>query len=368
MSPIPASQVSIIAVGVENYTSMNSVQGAISDIDNIQEILVDSPATRLFTPSQFIRLINPDSNTLRSTITNYTLSRSAQGDVLIFYFSGHGVPVGLSDFGFCTVDTKFHDVNDSVLPFSLIKLSDLLDTLRIMNVSPVIIIDACYSGAAGKALRIPPSDAMNHIQQGISTKFATNYALLCSCSDRDVTQGNSEGGIFSTVIFDILRRGIFDNSPYMPDLYLSTVFPKIVSSVHSLVVDSSPQLYLGETIPDLPLVRNAGFTPRRYRLVKYLGLIVSTLWNNGEEQELTKGDILRLLGRGAYGNHRKLSLPGWNLLEDNSIAHTRKLTDRGRQFAQGEIEIPNEVIYDPILRDYIESPDAIPISLANLIG
>jgi hypothetical protein len=367
MSPIPTSQINIIAVGVENYQFMKRLIGPKKDANGFIDLLVNSPMTGLYKSSQLLPLINPDSMKLREAINNFVINRSAQGDVLIFYFSGHGSPVGSYDFGFCTTDTRFHDATRSVLPLTLLRFRDLVDSLRVMGVAPIVIIDACFSGAAGNALNLSPSDVIQNMQREITRQNATNYALFCSCSDRQYSIGNGDGGIFSQIIIDVLRQGFQTHNPESSVVYIQDVFQRITDEVNSVIPDSTPQLFLGGTMPAIPLVRNAGYTPRRYQFSRYMGEIVASLWNNGEERELAKDEILTMVGRGAYGNHRKLSCLGWGLLEDNPTNKKRRLTERGRRFACGEIGIPNEVIYDSNTGDYIPSSDSYLIFLSNML-
>ncbi|MCJ7434350.1 MAG: caspase family protein, partial [Anaerolineales bacterium] len=122
-------RISIIAIGVERYENMRPLFGPSSDIKNIRSMLTVMPDTALFNDSQFIEVLNPSSAELRQQITNYVLGRSASGDILIFYFSGHGIALGSMDFGFCTVDTNIHPGAGSVLPFTLVKFSEIMASL-----------------------------------------------------------------------------------------------------------------------------------------------------------------------------------------------------------------------------------------------
>jgi len=363
MSKVALSQVNIIAVGVENYRYMRPLRGPRRDIERFLDLLIDSSPIGLYKQSQVKNLIDPDSTTLRENINDLVINRSAQGDVLIFYFSGHGVPIGHSDFGFCTIDTRFQDVAGSVLPLTVLRFRDLMDSLYIMNIIPVIIIDACYSGMVGNAISLPASDAIMSMQRDLTRPNATNYALLCSCSDRQVSIGDNNGGIFSQTIFNVFEEGFDTHDTSKSKIYFQDVFHQITLRTCSIFADSTPQLYLGETLPWIPIVKNSGYTPRREHFFPYMREIILTMWNSGEERELSRSEILETIGRGAYGNHRKLSCVGWGLIEDNPINHKRRLTDRGRQFARGEISIPDEVVFDSGANEYIASPDASLLSI-----
>lgn len=365
MSPISTSQITIMTIGVENYQFFRSLQGPQRDVERFVDLLANSPATSLYQSSQVISLFNPDSNALRITINDYIINRSTQGDVLIFYFSGHGVPIGHSDFGFCTTDARIHDVTGSILPFTVIKFRDLIDSLRVMSVTPIIIVDACYSGMVGRSLYLSSSDAIDNMRREVASQNATNYALFCSCSDRQVSIGNRNGGYFSQTLFDILSEGFPTKKSGESMILIRNVYDEATRRLGALATDFVPQLFLGDTVPAIPLVKNIGFTPMQERFSPYMGRIVLALWNDGKERELSGNELLSLVGPGAYGNHSKLSYSIWGLLEDNPINHKRRLTKNGRLFARGEIAIPNKITYDSSVGDYVVSPDAIPVYINN---
>jgi hypothetical protein len=362
MNTTPISQVNIIAIGVENYQYMPKLRGPQKDILKLVEVIVQSPITGLYNLSQVKTIINPDSQTLRTHINDYIIGRSAEEDVLIIYFSGHGIPIGYSDFGLATIDARFHDVTGEILPLSVVRFSDLVYSLRIMNIIPVIIIDACYSGMIGSVMSIPAADAIKTVKEVVSMRNATNYALLCSCSDRQAAKDNINGGLFSQIFFDLLDKGL-RNQRNKNIICLQDIFGDLKRRNLSEVTDSTPQLFLGETIPSIPLVRNRWYKLRGYRFHKYLAELIIFLWNKGNEIELDIREIMSNIGPGAYGNHRKLSYSGWALLEDNPQNGKRRLTERGKLFAQGKLLIPDEIVFDSITDDYIppENPHLISI-------
>jgi len=152
-----SSRVTVIAIGVNKYQDqrLRNLNGAHKDIEKLRILLTKNKKTAIFDLKQFLELRDPDSNEFRQTINEYVLSRSVDGDILILYFSGHGVAIGRDDFGFCTTDTIIHPVSGVVLPLSVVKFSEILQSVNTANVIPVIIIDACYSGIAGNYLRFP---------------------------------------------------------------------------------------------------------------------------------------------------------------------------------------------------------------------
>lgn len=368
MGEISTTQISILAIGVEKYEHFSSLQGPLNDLENLVELLVNSPTTKLYERSQLTRLENPKAEDVRASINEYILNRSALGDILIFYFSGHGIPIGHSDFGFCTRDARMHGTTGGILPYTVISFQELLKSLRVMDVTPVVIIDACYSGMVAKSLQTPSSDTIDSMKQNLNNENATKYALLCSCSDNQISKGNNVGGYFSQALFDILKNGFPTKKKEEEFIFLQRVYSELDSRIGALGADSVPRLFLGETLPSIPIARNIGFSPKKERFSPYMGKIILTLWNYGEEVELSSNEILSVIGSGAYGNHSKLSLEPWGLVEDNPNTQKRRLTDKGRQFAKGEISIPRNILYDSELNQYVATPntDFVDVNCRNI--
>ncbi|MBI3240908.1 MAG: caspase family protein [Chloroflexi bacterium] len=348
------SRVTILAVGVEHYKNLGPLEGPANDVENLRSLLVEDRDTALFKPSQFKSIINPTVVQLRHAINDYTMGRSADGDILIFYFSGHGSPIGSNDFGFCTVDTVWHPTEETMLPLSVVRFSDILQTLLIKNVTPVIIIDACYSGMAGRSLHIPSSMLITNMRGEVQKDNASNYALLCSCASNETSITTRWGGIFSHYLIEAARRGV-PSQKETPFLTLQGIFPALRTLVESYTTgESIPRLHLGDTLPQFPFVRNTLFEPRRESFARYFIEIIKALWNKGQARELSPEEIRSLCGNGAYGNHNKLSYEPWGLVEDVPNAKKkRQLTDKGKAFAQGKVKIPKTIIRDPNTGNYV---------------
>ncbi len=121
-------RVTILAVAVSQYDdpTLKNLSGPENDLRQLKMLLVENQDTALYKPQQYLELVDPSSSELRKFISEYVVSRSADGDILVFYFSGHGVPIGRDDFGFCTKDTAIHTLTGVTLPLSVVKFSELL--------------------------------------------------------------------------------------------------------------------------------------------------------------------------------------------------------------------------------------------------
>lgn len=339
-----------MAVGVNVYQDIHlkNLNGAYKDIEKLKFILTDNQKTALYTKKQFIELRDPDSNKFRNSINEYVLGRSADRDILILYFSGHGVAIGRDDFGLCTTDTVIHPLTKIALPLSVVKISEILDSLNTANIIPVIIIDACYSGIAGKTLEIPPIEAISTIQSQIHTIAASSYALLCSCSQLESTIDTPNGGVFSEHLCNILLNGVKPTKKFnSPMLSLHNVSNEVYENILRSSTEAIPRLYIGPTLPEFPIALNTKYKKKSVSLSPSYISIIEALWNNGNERILSPEQIRQLCGNGAYGNHNKLSYEPWDLVETVQRSQKRKLTIKGKRFIQNKLTIPKKIVEDP---------------------
>jgi hypothetical protein len=342
-------RVTILAVGVSHYLdpALKTLSGPEHDLEKLKKLLVENKDTALYKPERFFELFDPSSSDLRKFISDYVVGRSADGDILVFYFSGHGVPIGRDDFGFCTTDTIIHSRTGVTLPLSVVKFRELLNSIHIANIVPVIIIDACYSGMAGKSLIIPAIETITGMEHQVHSLEASRYALLCSCADDQVSTDTASGGIFSCHLVDLAIRGLPLSEANKPDLTLKDIFPKLSEIVLSDTGNTVPRLYLGSTLPDFPLVRNSQYVSKRLSFSPTYLSILNALWNNGQERDLSPDEIGKLCSKSAYCNHNKLSFAPWDLVETVPESRRRRLTERGRQFVLGKLDVPKMVVINP---------------------
>ena len=139
------SRTTVLAVAVSEYSSLRKLPGTKHDLNMIEEIFQNDSKVALY-KQNFRLLSNPTVNQFRKAISEYALSRSARGDILIFYFSGHGTVLGANDFAFCLKDTSTGTDECKILSLSTVSFRDVIQTLSLVDVFPVFIIDTCFSG------------------------------------------------------------------------------------------------------------------------------------------------------------------------------------------------------------------------------
>lgn len=366
MSATPTFKVTIIAVGVSTYQNLAELPGAVEDVTRLRELLVVSPKTALFSDSQFIEVIDPSAEELRSVINDYVNGVSNHGEILFFYFSGHGAPIGRKDFGFFASDTVIHEGSGSILPFSVLKFSDLLHTINISNITPIIVIDACYSGLAGHALEIQPTEMISTMKNEIHSEYASKYALLTSCTEYQTAIDTSIGGIFSHYLIEIAMGVIPTANQNKQFLNLHDIFPYLEERVMSYTGgEVTPRLYLGAMLPEFHFVKNASYSPRVEMFAPYLVCILQALLNKNKGKGLSPSEILKACGEGAYGNHNKLSLGPWSLVETNADTGKRILNDRGKNFLLGKQTIPRRIQVDQRTEKWVREKSSDDVSISD---
>ena len=357
--PDEIGRVTILAVGVWQYEHLQRLTGPEMDLNNIQDIFVDDPDIAIFDNRQFISLPNPTSEQLRHTINEYVKGRGFDNDILVFYFAGHGTPIGATDFAFCTIDTDKLTEQNAILPMTSVSFTEILHSLWIRKIIPVFIIDACYSGMAGGALAPTFNELSEELKGEVQRRYGSSYALFCSTPNNEQIRDNphGDGGLLSSKLVEIAQEGLSEREKRLQTITLSKLLPILHQRTEVNDFGASPILLLGPTLPDFSMFNNVNFSPLEYRLQPHLVAVLRVLWNNGNPVELRPGEISDTTGlKGSYGNHRKLSFEPWNLVE--TVASRRRLNDRGLAFMRGELLVPRDVIKDNDQNVYVPKPDS----------
>lgn len=346
------NRVSVLSVGVNRYEYMPRLNGAINDVRALHNILVEDETTASLQESQFKSLENPSSSILRNAITEWIRSRGAPNDILVFYFSGHAVPLGYQDIGLCTTETIIHPLSGLPIQTSLISLREIVSSIASIKADPVIILDTCFSGKAGSTIQI----ALEEMRKVVQSEAGSAYALMASCNCLESSVENGNQGIFSKILVDTCQAGI--DSVNEPFLSLSDLHPLIRQELEKSVYDMLPQLFVGDTLPKFGFVQNTAYAPRMEKFTPYFIECLTFLWNNGSPKTVRTSEIRDNLNAGVYGNNSKLKLEPWRLIDNAESSRTRKLTERGIQFMKGELEIAQEIVKDVESNSWKPAPNS----------
>jgi hypothetical protein len=363
--------VTIIAFGCDHYEHLKPLANVQEDLLRFKEVFCNSEYS-VFTKEQYHQIYNGTSSDLRNVIQDYMFNRAAEQDILVLFFSGHGTAIGRDDFGFCMSDALVHPDDGVILPTSVVKLSEIIGTLNIKNVSLILFIDSCYSGQISKQLTVSFPEITSEMSKNLIAYSGSFFGLVTSCTDNEQI---GDIGVISKALQDICEQGSEDNSPYLPLGYLSDNITERIDG-HAMG-DSRSRVFIPPgRISNLSLCRNIQYSepPEPVNIYSftnpYLKLLL-TLWNDGKPIALSPNEILEKTGsQSAYANHNKLSFSPWDLVRDNRNGK-RELTQKGIDFVTGNLVIPKFIRENRITRICIPSegsPSIQVIEKENLFG
>ncbi len=355
----------VLMAGVSDYIELEKLPGPSHDMDTVADLFFENHDLALFDTSKVRELHNPTNQDFRNAIAEYTKDRSATGDILILYFSGHGCTMPNGNFGFCLKDTRIGGLTEAVLPATVVSADSLLTTLAIANVHPVLIIDACFSSATspqgGEASALT-------VEESLKKQNAQSYALLASSSSSSVSIDTSDGGAFTQALYTVICSGLSDKvGKRSPLIMIDQLAGPLQEELSKMGVPLS-RCFVGPDLPALPIARNPAYKPQTEAFTPQMRRIVDLLWNQGTPIEVTISEFNSEIGPGAYANHSKLSYGPWGLLEDGKAGSkkTRRLSSRGRKFAQGKLQIPKRIERDPFLGEWKPASEATSIGIDDV--
>lgn len=147
-----------LLIGNDNFvdTTLNKLISPLSDVENLKNILKDSNVGCF---DKVDVIMNGDSETTRKSLSNF-YSKRHKDDLLLLYYSGHGLKDKFEKLYLATNDTNKNDdnlLNGSSISASFIK--ELLDTTNSKKL--IIILDCCFSGAFSKSMKSPIGEKIN---------------------------------------------------------------------------------------------------------------------------------------------------------------------------------------------------------------
>jgi formylglycine-generating enzyme required for sulfatase activity/uncharacterized caspase-like protein len=139
-----------LLIGISEYQpGLAPLPNAVRDVEAMQRVLVN-PQMGAFTPENVKVLKNPQRQEMAYAIEDlYT--NCQKGDLVLFYFSGHGITVDNGDFYFSTRNTEKNQ--GKLRTASAVAARDVhawMNNSKSKHL--VVILDCCFSGAFGKGL------------------------------------------------------------------------------------------------------------------------------------------------------------------------------------------------------------------------
>lgn len=184
----PAQKKYAVVIGNGNYESVTGLKNAVADAKLVAEYLRSSG----YIVNEFLDL---DKQGFEAALRRMLFDVS-EGDEVVFYFAGHGVQIGKSNYIFPT-DALLDNIYD--VPFEAVSLTSLLSIVGARARSLVVILDSCRTNPFGDTEAIVGlENAPAELESGFSPQNTPINSLL----------------IFSTAPGSLALDGRGDNSPF----------------------------------------------------------------------------------------------------------------------------------------------------------
>jgi len=151
----------VITVSVSNYkdSSLN-LRYAVKDGKDFMNVWKKDGKKRLGFPSQFGKIYDYTFFDDQATAANIlalkdTLKRAKEEDMVILYFSGHGMLDDRKDFWYATWDVDARNPGANGLSYR--QMEGLLDSIA--PVRKLLLLDACHSGEVDKSQLVEDANA-----------------------------------------------------------------------------------------------------------------------------------------------------------------------------------------------------------------
>ena len=192
-----------LLIGVGDYQSLElqNLAAAIPDVRAIEKVLID-PAIADFAQTSVIVLLNPEPQQMREAIERLFADRK-KDDLILLYFSGHGVTNDSGNFYFTSAITQKNRLDSTAIPATFVH--GLME--RCQSQRQVVILDSCFSGAFAKDMKAK-GEAVN-LQPQLGGK---GRAVLTSSSATEYSFEQKEAAlsVYTQYVVEGLRTGIAD--------------------------------------------------------------------------------------------------------------------------------------------------------------
>ena len=181
-----------ILIGTNDYSKLDKLEFAENDVREMAKVLLDLDICGF---DEVIELINKNKEEISQRIEKVFKSAKKNDQVLI-YFSGHGIPSYKFDLCLLFKDTD----PDSLLSTSL--KFDYINECKEQSAcnSVVVILDCCYSGAAGMK--------GDFVQEMLSTYSGSGTILLTSTGQTGSSIAKEDQELKHGVFTHFLLKGL----------------------------------------------------------------------------------------------------------------------------------------------------------------
>ncbi len=262
------------------------------DVDGLAEVLGDSRIGEF----QKIKCLKntPHDEILKETLR--VLTEVKKNDLVLFYFSGHGKLDKQGKLYLATSNTESNLLGATAVPLEQVKT--FIDDCRSIRI--VIILDCCFSGAAGKTFtRSSPDDSIGLISGGRGKYIMTASTAIQVAQEKE----GEKYSVFTKHLIEGLKTGDADlngNGQITIDELYQYVYTKVREENHQ-----EPMKWDKDRKGELVIARS----PRKPEEESQPSPMVARVRFDRIVQMFEKGNVIPFLGPGISCNGAKTKPP-----------------------------------------------------------
>jgi tetratricopeptide (TPR) repeat protein len=191
----------LIGVGEYQSSELENLAAVERDVAAMRDVLVQ-PEIGGFAVADVTLLLNPEPQQMREVLERLFADRQSE-DLLLLYFSGHGVVDDFGNFHLTTALTDQASLKSKAIAAKYVH--DLMENSRSRR--QVVILDCCFSGAFAKDMKAKGKTVDLQPQLG-----GEGRAVLTSSSATEYSFEQKEGAlsVYTEYMVEGLRTGIAD--------------------------------------------------------------------------------------------------------------------------------------------------------------
>lgn len=251
-------------------------------------------------------LLNKPSHEVKTEIEEFFTDRK-RDDILLLYFSGHGIKDEDGLLYFCTTNTKRKFL------FSTAVESDFVNKVmqRSRSRKQVLLLDCCYSGAFARGM-------LTRADKAIDTKerFDGKGLFVLTASDAmqysfegDHLEGKAAPSVFTSSLVDGLKTGAAD-SDGDGDITPDELYEYVYKTVIDRKPEQRPRRWNFDVEGKIVIARNPN------PIVKPVGLPVELQESMKDHRSWVREAAVRELGRLLHDDSKRVSTEASNILEE----------------------------------------------------
>ncbi|RQH43304.1 Clp protease [Okeania hirsuta] len=271
-----------LLIGVSEYKNFTKLPSAVNDVDALQEVLLNSEMGGFDEVKTFKNINRQD---MEYEIYKLFDSRKSN-ELLLFYFSGHGITNPKGDLFIATPETDKNE-RGIVIPPTAVEASYLKKRMNDSSSNhQVIILDCCFSGAFDKELNPKyAGEAPINFKQDLGGE---GRAILTSSSSAQMSYESKTSGlsIYTKYLVEGIHTGKADQDNNGV-ISVDELHEYASEKVQEESPEMTPRFYPVEQGYRIHIARSPQGNPK----LKYRKEVEAIIQNERDEIDFIRGEI-----------------------------------------------------------------------------